>query len=209
MPEALGQTALQVMSFDHPAAIDFINWSSIRDQLIFKAGKYNLDRMVNDIVSDTVIDIQQFRAPINIHDTFITHVFSFSTAGSFDSKLNELFESRPGVEADGQEVIRKITQRSGEMEGAKDSKRRGMALGPEVRRKNLLAVRWGLHKLPQWKLSKEFAVLHPEIDCSLCEFEYNIYKTIFFLEAAFGESVGFRVAEGGNKLIRLADKYFK
>jgi hypothetical protein len=60
------------------------------------------------------------------------------------------------------------------MEAAKDSKRRGIALGPEVRPKNLLAVKWGLHRLPQRKLSKEFAVLHPESDCSLGEFQCNI-----------------------------------
>jgi hypothetical protein len=111
---------------------------------------------------------------INIHDLFITSIFSFSATRSFDSKLKKLFESRPGVETDGQEVIRKIAQRIGEMKVAKDSKRRGMALGPEVRPKNLLAVKWRLHRLPQWKLSKEFTVLHPEIDYSLGEFECNI-----------------------------------
>lgn len=51
IPEEFRPAALQVMSFDHPIATDFINWPSIRDQLIFKAGKYDLDRMVHDMVS--------------------------------------------------------------------------------------------------------------------------------------------------------------
>jgi hypothetical protein len=75
-----------------------------------------------------------------------------------------------------------------------------MVLGPEVRPKNLLGAKWGLHKLAQRKLSKEFAVLNLEIDCSLGEFECNIQS---FSWKPPGESVGCLVAKkGGNKLVQ-------
>jgi len=78
--EPFQPTPLQYMTTDYPIVIDFINWPSIRDQLIFKLGSYDLDQVVADIVANTVIEIPEMRVAINIHDTFFTRVFSNTAA---------------------------------------------------------------------------------------------------------------------------------
>jgi hypothetical protein len=77
--EPFRPTPLQFMTTDYPHVIDFINWPTIRDQLIFKLGTYDLDRVIADIVANTVVEIPEMNAAINIHDTFFTRVFSKTT----------------------------------------------------------------------------------------------------------------------------------
>jgi hypothetical protein len=77
--EPFRPTPLQFKTTDYPHVIDFINWPAIRDQLIFKLGTYDLDRVIADIVANTVIEIQEMNAAINIHNTFFTRVFSKTT----------------------------------------------------------------------------------------------------------------------------------
>jgi hypothetical protein len=74
--EPFKPTPLQFMRTDYPLSIDFINWPAIRDQLIYKLGTYPLSQMNNDIVANTVIEIPELRAAINVHDFFVTRVFS-------------------------------------------------------------------------------------------------------------------------------------
>jgi len=70
--EPFRPTPLQYRTTDYPIAIDFINWPSVRNQLIIELGSYDLDQVVADIVSDTV---PEMRAAINIHDMFFARVF--------------------------------------------------------------------------------------------------------------------------------------
>lgn len=172
VPEPFRPTPLQYMSFDHPIAIDFINWPSIRDQLIFKAGTYDLPKMIDDIVSNTVIDIPQFRASINIHDTFITRVFSYSASNYFDQDLDRIFRSCSGL-TNYQDVIQEITQKVQVKERKGASVGSALATKLQAFPKHQLASKWGLDRLEQWKLSQEFALAHPEIDCSSGEAHFD------------------------------------
>lgn len=92
VPEPFKPTPLQYMrNCNYPLAIDFVNWPSIRDQLIFKAGSYDIDQVVADIVANTVIEIPERRVAINIHDTFFTKIFSLTAAAAHST------EYAPGV----------------------------------------------------------------------------------------------------------------
>jgi hypothetical protein len=52
-------------------------------KLIFKLGTYDLDRVIADIVANTVIEIPEMNAAINIHDRFFTKIFSKTTSGAY------------------------------------------------------------------------------------------------------------------------------
>lgn len=75
IPSPFSPTAFQVMSSDHPVAIDWFNWPSIRDQCLFKSHCFDLAQLCADVVANTVIELPEYRAAINIHDTFFTRVF--------------------------------------------------------------------------------------------------------------------------------------
>jgi hypothetical protein len=76
-------TPLQYMSSDYPIAIDFINWPSIRDQLIYKLGTYDFDRVIADIVANTVVELPEVGASVNIHDAFFTRVWQRSNGSQY------------------------------------------------------------------------------------------------------------------------------
>lgn len=78
--EPFRPTPLQYMTTDYPIAIDMVNWPTIRDQLIFKLGSYDFDQVIADIVANTVIELPEVRAAVNIHDTFFTRVWSKAAA---------------------------------------------------------------------------------------------------------------------------------
>lgn len=87
IPEPFQLTPLQYMrKCNYPVAIDFVNWPSIRDQLIFKAGTYDCDQVIADIVANTVIEIPERRVAINIHDTFFTKIFSLTAAADHSAR---------------------------------------------------------------------------------------------------------------------------
>jgi hypothetical protein len=65
-------TQLQLMNTNYAVSIDFLNWPSIRDQCIFKRGEVDVTALVEDIIANTVVEIPEFRAAINVHDAFIT-----------------------------------------------------------------------------------------------------------------------------------------
>lgn len=75
IPEPFSPTPLQLMNTNYPISIDWLNWPSIRDQCIFKAGSFDLSRLCAEIVANTVVEISEFRTAINTHDTFFTRVF--------------------------------------------------------------------------------------------------------------------------------------
>lgn len=75
-------TPLQYTTPDYPIVIDFINWPTIRDQLIIKLGSYDLDQLIIDIVANTVIELPEARAAVNIHDTFVAHIWSNISANN-------------------------------------------------------------------------------------------------------------------------------
>lgn len=180
IPEPFRPTPLQFMSFDHSCAIDFVNWPTIRDQLIFKAGKYDLDKIIVDMISNTVIEVPQFRAAINIHDIFITRVFSYSASTYFDQELDNLFKASSEPDADPQDIIRKIMDRIHEAESQESN-----TTSPVLRQplqKHPLACKWGLDRIENWKLSKEFALAHPEIDCSSVVSSFPMYSSILIPE---------------------------
>jgi hypothetical protein len=41
---------------------------------IFKRGEVDVTALVEDIIANTVVEIPEFRAAINVHDAFITRV---------------------------------------------------------------------------------------------------------------------------------------
>lgn len=89
--EPFQPTSLQYMGHcNYDASIDFINWASIRDQLIYKAGTYDLNQVVADIVANTVIEIPERRVAINIHDTFFTKIFA-RTAATCSTRYSYLY----------------------------------------------------------------------------------------------------------------------
>jgi hypothetical protein len=82
-------TQLQLMNTNYPVSIDFLNWPSIRDQCIFKRGEVDVTALVEDIIANTVVEIPEFRAAINVHDAFITRVLR--QAAGFGSGYDFIF----------------------------------------------------------------------------------------------------------------------
>lgn len=202
--EPFRPTPLQNMTTDYPIAIDMVNWPTIRDQLIFKLGSYDFDQVIADIVANTVIELPEVRAAINIHDTFFTRVWSKAaasyTAGHFGRPIQEggfgEWESRtPGQATVGwtsNDVFRFITQRMQLLSDSRTMDSRlsadswqGVQAGMLEKRltvartapKQPLATKWGLDGLSRWKLSREFAAAYPFLDCSGVTASFPLYSS--------------------------------
>ncbi|KAI9743697.1 MAG: hypothetical protein M1818_003013 [Claussenomyces sp. TS43310] len=172
IPEPFRPTPLQMMTMNHPNVIDFVNWPSIRDQLIFKLGTFDLDKMIADIVLNTVIEIPQFQVAVNVHDTFITRISNYPSLPSDHGPPPREFgpsqgptDSYQGLPPTAREVIESLAHElpSNTVERLN---LRAASHNQSWFRRHQLATRWGLDRLVSWKLSKEFAMAHPEIDCA-------------------------------------------
>jgi len=133
--------------------------------------------MLSDIVNNTVIEIPRFQASINIHDAFVTHILRL------DYFPNNSYGSRVDLD---ENIIRgnTIHVASGSMKDllmlkigqqVEDLEQRTTALSTACGQitsyqKDPLAARWGLDQPQDWKLSKEFASMHPEMDCASSEY---------------------------------------
>jgi len=201
IPEPFQPTPLQYMrNCDYSVAIEFVNWPSIRDQLIFRAGTYDLDTVVADIVANTVIEIPERRVAINIHDTFFTKIFARTAltysaselgakSSSFKVDASEAWESKSAGQAtfgwSSEDVFCYITQ---QMDALNESRNTNSTTlnnyhsSSYNNRQNLtltqpLASKWGLDKLYRWKLSKEFAQTHTFLDCTGVTASFPMYAS--------------------------------
>jgi len=191
IPEPFRPTTLQTMSMDHPNIIDFLNWPCIRDQLIYKFGTYDIEQIFSDLLLNTVIEIPQFQVSINILDTFISRVFN-TTSSSFNTKTQDsdsMFNpgaSPPTIRLD--ELPRRcrehIVNIAREMPAHAIPKLnlKHLPLTQNHLQRHQLASKWGLYQLVSWKVSKEFAAAHPEIDCSSVTSRYPMCSSILIPE---------------------------
>ncbi|KAF2802837.1 uncharacterized protein BDZ99DRAFT_468777, partial [Mytilinidion resinicola] len=179
IPEPFRPTTLQTMSMNHPNIIDFINWGCIRDQLIYKHGTYDMEQMFTDLLLNTVIEIPQFQVSINILDTFIQIVFSTTAAASFSGKDQDSHGMSPSFNTTAtpptirlDELPRRCREhiinivREMPTHTIPKLKLKSLPLTQNRLQRHQLASKWGLYQLVSWKVSKEFAMVHPEIDCS-------------------------------------------
>lgn len=129
--------------------------------------------MISDIVLNTVIELPRFNAAINIHDAFVNRVFNRTNTTYAHSELDfltSLFENYEPVHeppcqdlpTTDQEIQERIAQ---EMQKQNSNTTRSSSSQKPFQKQHL-AAKWGLDKLFTWKLSREFAVAHPELDCS-------------------------------------------
>jgi hypothetical protein len=123
-----------------------------------------------------VIELPRFNAAINIHDAFVNRVFNRTNTTYAHSELDFLtclfenyepvheppFQDLPNTDQEIQERIAQEMQRQNPSTTSSSSSQKPF-------QKQELAVKWGLDKLFTWKLSREFAVAHPELDCSSSE----------------------------------------
>ncbi|KAF1812765.1 hypothetical protein P152DRAFT_481672 [Eremomyces bilateralis CBS 781.70] len=192
--EPFKPTPLQFMRPDHPLAISFVNWPSIRDQLIYKQGTYELSGVCHDIVLHTVIEFPEFHAAINIHDAFITRVFSqvassleTGSSNSESSNFSAEFEgfmcsgSAPGTEEIFQCLKHTMQQLPDPTLPGYQPSSTTVRGSPPFNRliadKQPLSSRWGLDNLDRWKLSKEFEMAYPWLDCTGVTALYPMYSS--------------------------------
>ncbi|KAH8901433.1 hypothetical protein GQ53DRAFT_835227 [Thozetella sp. PMI_491] len=71
IPEPFRPTPLQWSSLDHPIVIDFINWPTIRDQMILLSHSLDLDALCRDLVLNTVIELRHLNASVGVHELFV------------------------------------------------------------------------------------------------------------------------------------------
>ena len=169
IPEPFRPTPLQSMNCDHSLMIDFVNWPTLRDQLILYGTCIDLDVVVRDIVTNTVIDIPQMQVALNILDLFQNKVLanigtdSFVTGGRCDISLI----ATASAEDLSARIFQEVTAR---MAYADSLQRTFEGVHSPVRGprelKHALSTRLGLSKLNEWKLSQEFCQKYPMFDCS-------------------------------------------
>ncbi|OCK83369.1 hypothetical protein K432DRAFT_347304 [Lepidopterella palustris CBS 459.81] len=82
VPEPFRPTPLQYNSLDHPIVIDFINWPTLRDQLIIHGHAIDYDTVIRDIVLNTVVEIEHRKIAINVYDIFHNRILSSSSRSS-------------------------------------------------------------------------------------------------------------------------------
>ncbi|KAJ5949901.1 hypothetical protein N7454_001485 [Penicillium verhagenii] len=69
IPDPFRPTPLQ-LNTDYPICIDFLNWPTIRDQLIMQKDDGDFTLLMRDIVMNTVIEFPALNASVNIHDLY-------------------------------------------------------------------------------------------------------------------------------------------
>jgi hypothetical protein len=187
IPEPFRPTPLQYISPKYTLLIDFVNWPSIRDQLILQAGNYDLDQIIKDIVRNTVVEVPELSMALNVHDFFSTKIISQGLPWSNDEN-NSGATVRPGSDSDfylyakhaqnvlsaGTDILQQLSRmiqgfdRERVMSGA-DTTTLPTGSSTYIKptmRTHELASKYGLDKLTSWKLSREFAATNPLFDCT-------------------------------------------
>lgn len=183
IPEPFRPTSLQRRTTDYSIAIDSIPWSTIRDQLIMKAGWYDHERTVKDLLLNSVIEIPTLGVAVNIHEIFFSQILPPAIActnfGSvaenlvglvkkeFDSNFESNSRGRSRIDLASTSVWPLITRKVREIQGDRNSHLSMPPLADNVilARKQPSASKWGLDNVNNWKLSKEFIAAYPCLDC--------------------------------------------
>ncbi|KAI9834057.1 MAG: hypothetical protein M1819_003342 [Sarea resinae] len=196
IPEPFRPTPLQFLSPRHPVAIDFLNWSAIRDQLILRSD-LDVDEITSEIFRNTVIEIPHLEVALNIFDLFKTKISpedpSLKHAGDAEPSnsgagLTHLAQMPPlqlkeDVNLLTDSFLQDISWRVhlGEQERMRSTGNRLSQSPPSASnadiRKSVLAIRYGLDNLSQWKLSKEFCERYPVLDCSTAASSYSMVSS--------------------------------
>ncbi|KAH7141865.1 hypothetical protein EDB81DRAFT_53768 [Dactylonectria macrodidyma] len=199
IPPPFRPTPLQFTTPDHPMVIDFINWPSIRDQMILYSSALDLDAMSRDIVLNTVIELPNQRAAVNIYDIFFSHILPRVGGGRVRGDKSMLHnrewvylkvpaDSARALLSDSLSITQdalasEMTSRMGLSEAANqvsdvqgpkaNSTGRIAPCGPLMTVSRALSA-FGIDQPCKWKLSKDFQRKYPYIDCSLDVSNYEM-----------------------------------
>lgn len=187
IPDPFRPTPLQYMNSNHKhhLSIDFINWPSLRDQLILQYQTPNLEQVISDIVLNTVIDIPQMQIAINILDLFHNKVQP--KMASVPSPVSALYDITTSVisgprEAASKQISREVTIRMAEFKTDEPQRTVGELMSqtrePKVH-KYLLSSQFGIDQLSRWRLSKDFCHKYPLLECSSCKSPPKQLRQIF------------------------------
>ncbi|PGH11598.1 hypothetical protein AJ80_07068 [Polytolypa hystricis UAMH7299] len=183
IPEPFRPTPLQLDS-EYPISIDFLNWASIRDQLILHRDRYDLMLLTREIVMNTVIDLPPWSASVNIHDIFYNKILpsNLIPEGLFSphkdaGQENSLSENLAATDPElAEQLIRRdLNQRLTHglyLLNEEDTWQLFLyGVPPQTRPRfarpplNKLAGCYGVDQVTQWKLSPAFARKYPFLDC--------------------------------------------
>ncbi|KAH7083524.1 hypothetical protein FB567DRAFT_86244 [Paraphoma chrysanthemicola] len=193
IPEPFRPTQLQCSNSSYPVVIDFINWPSIRDQLLRHVRYLDLDAMCRDIVLNTVVELPEFGIAVNIHDLLFDHLLPQtegvkmlngkqsmlhdpswiylqvdpSKSTSVGSDETKSIEDVLFKEIAGWLSAREDTQLDSAVTFAKGASQSLQGLSQVGERSLASALSsFRVFDVTHWKLSKEFASKHPYIDCA-------------------------------------------
>lgn len=183
IPDPFRPTPLQLNS-DYPICIDFLNWPSIRDQLIMRKDDGDLALLMRDIVMNTVVEFPALNASVNIHDLFYDKISPGTLTPSFlnfpkDAGLDDYDALAESPVATDSELADRLVRRDLHQrlvhgvcrltEDAWQSLLCGVYFPthPVFARPplQLLAGCYGIDQVTKWKLSPAFARKYPSIDC--------------------------------------------
>lgn len=191
--EPFRPTTLQDRTPSRPIVIDFINWPSIRDQMILLSHKIDLDGMCRDLVLNTVVDIPQRQIAVSVHDVLFQQVLPRIQGCGVHGEMSMLFNSNwvyltvhpsnqdtsqskasPIEDALAMEITNRIQRRSNEVAGIQDANSilpmpgaSGLSTGSVLTTllPGMLSS-FGIDRIETWKVSKDFARQYPYMDCS-------------------------------------------
>jgi hypothetical protein len=180
IPEIFRPTPLQYMSMNHPIIIDFISWPSLRDQMILHRHSLDLDVLCRDLTLHTVVEIPEEGVAIGVYD-YMQHQESLTRTPQscledpnwtyvqipIDSAF--ISSSDPAEDMILQELSIRMENRSLEcptisnkfLERTSHINNYCFTLTHDRSGPGTL-----IHQLRQWKLSKDFALKWPLLDCS-------------------------------------------
>jgi hypothetical protein len=186
IPEPFRPTPLQFSSKKYPLPIDFIQWPSIRDQLILQAGSYDLEQVIRDLIRHTVVEVPDFSMSLNTLNLFSTKILSHEScsvdgsnpgnsrwpAAEPDSHLyskhsQETLRVTSGIVRQLSQIIQSFGRErmSNTSETSFQAPESSVYIKPKVKILDV-ASKYGLDKFTSWKLSKDFADSHPALDCT-------------------------------------------
>ncbi|OAL44225.1 hypothetical protein IQ07DRAFT_636299 [Pyrenochaeta sp. DS3sAY3a] len=198
VPEPFRPTPLQCDIENHPAVIDFINWPSIRDQLLGCAGSLDLDTVCRDVVLNTVVDLDSFGCSVNIHDLLFNYVlprvkglepingkssmlhtssWTYLQLEQSDIRTFENAHATPAETALAKKIANRLSS------GKNKQSELLAALSPGMCQKassgfdewslSALLSSFNVHEVTRWRLSRNFARKYPYINCSSVIADYE------------------------------------
>ncbi|KAF3011723.1 hypothetical protein E8E14_010072 [Neopestalotiopsis sp. 37M] len=199
--EPFRPTTLQDKTRTHPIVIDFINWPSIRDQMILLSHKIDLDGMCRDLVLNTVVDIPHRRIAVRVHDILFQHVLPRIQGCGIHGETSMLFNSKwvyltvhppnrgtthgegtPIEDALAMEIANRIQRRNNGLASMQHASSifpipgaSGLSTGSVLT--TLLPgmlSNFGIDRIETWKVSQDFARKYPYIDCSAVVSAYEM-----------------------------------